>query len=148
MQLSRLKLLALDTRLQLLTLARTRGTILAKLSAVLSVVVLVTLALAAHTLSVAAAQFSNVFSVRRDAGLIAGAAFAGGVPSYVPFRVTFTFAANAFAMIRSRAQQTIVSVARKVVAFAILAGHLFFRIFAVATLAFAADTITAVVANC
>ena len=101
MQFPRLKLFALDTSLQLLTFARTRGTILAELAAVLAVVVLVALALAAHTLSVAAAQFSNVFSVRGDARLIAGATLAGGVSRHVPFRITLAFAANAFAVIRS-----------------------------------------------
>lgn len=63
-----------------------------------------------------------MLTVRSDAGIVGGSAFTGRVAGHVVFRVADTLAADAFAMIRSGAQLTLVTIARKVVTLAVVSG--------------------------
>ena len=77
---SGLEVLALDAGLELLALARTGGTVLAVLAAVLTLLSLLALALPALAGPVAGAELVDVLPVRCDAGLVTGPTLAGGVP--------------------------------------------------------------------
>jgi len=148
MKLSRLELFALYTGLQLLAFTRTGWTVLTELTAVLTIIILVTLTLTTHTLAVTGAQFTNVFSVGGYTGFIAGSALAGCVTRYLPFRVTLTLSANTFAVVGSRAEQAVVAVTREVITLTILPSNLLLHILTFTALTLPADTISPVVTNC
>lgn len=112
---SRLVHLALHTVLELVTPSGARGTLLAVLAGVAALLRRLAHTLATHALSVARADLASRW-VR--AGLVGCQAVARG-PS--PLAVAHTRPAIARAMVWARAQQTVVAIAREVVALTELA---------------------------
>jgi len=96
---------------------------------------------------VAGAKFVDVFSVGSDASFVRSLALASSVARIVPLRVADALSAHALAVIRTRAQFAVVTVAGEVVAFAIVAGNDFIGVFSRVALAFAADAVAPVVAQ-
>merc|ERR1719412_3419334 len=139
--------LALDTRLELLALAGAGGAVLAVLAAVLTLLRLLALALPALAGPVARAELVDVLAVGRDAGLVAGAALAGGVALHVPLGVALALPAHTLAVVRPRAQLAVVAVAAEVVALAVVSVHALVHVVPGVTLALAADAVAAVVAE-
>ena len=88
-----------------------------------------------------------MFSVGGDTGLLAGAAFAGGISLNIPFRVTRALPAHALAVVGAGAEQAFVPVAREVVTFAKVSGYFFSLHIPGVAFAFAADAVSSVVAE-
>jgi len=128
--------LALDAILQLLTLARAGGALLAEATGEASLFVGITLADTALAGAVTGAQVTAAGRGTGVIGLLAGAVGA------TPALLALALAALADAVILARAQLVLVPFAAEVVALAELAGHLLLRIGTLVALAGAANAIT------
>ena len=120
-QLARLEHLALDTCLELLALARAGWALLAPLPRVLTLLRLLAPTLPALALAVPAAQLVDVLPEGSDAGLVAGLALASSVPLHVPLRVALALAAHTLPVVWARAELSVVTITREVVALAVVA---------------------------
>jgi len=137
--------LTLDTRLEFLTLARTCWTIFTVFTRILSLLRLLTLTFSTLTSSMTRAEFVDVFSVWRDAGLRAGPTLAGRVALHVPLGVTLTLATDALPVVRTGAELAIVTITAEVVTLAIVTGHDLVSVVTRITLALATDAVSAIV---
>ena len=115
-QLPGLENLALDAGLELLTLSRAGGTLLAPLPAVLPLLRLLAPAFPALALTVPTAQLVDMLSEGGDASLVAGLTLASCVPFHLPLGVALALAAHALPVVRARAELSVVTIAREVVA--------------------------------